>query len=103
MDQIQNSQEKAAIIKEWIDPEERVTVEFDDQDDLSAEVTGCNEQLVFLSLDTDVPHIRQQISVPFSDVELSEDHVHYTRDPDRPLKRKRLMLTIRGNRPAVVY
>jgi hypothetical protein len=103
MNPVRNSQEKAAIIKEWIDPAERVTVEFDDQDDLSAEVTGCNEQLVFLSLDTDVPHMRQHISVPYSDVELSEDFSHYTRDPGRPLKRKRLMLTIRGNRPAVVY
>ena len=98
-----NNQDKAAVIKQWIDPEERVTVQFDDQRDLSAEVTGCSDQLVFLSFDTAVPHVRQQISVPFSDIELSEDFFHYTRDPDRPLRRKRLMLIVRGNRPAIVY
>ena len=95
--------QKAAVIKKWIDPEERVTVQFDDERDLSAEVTGCNDQLVSLSLDTSVPHMRQEISLPLSSVEVSEDFSHYTRDPERPLKRKRLMLIVQGKRPAVVY
>ena len=94
---------KATIIKPWINPEELVTVQFDDQSDLNAEITGCNGQLVDLALDTTVPHMRQEISVPLSEIELSEDHSHYTRDPERPLKRKRLMLVIKGKRPAVVY
>lgn len=94
---------KAAIIKQWIDPDERITVNFDDQRDLSAEVTGCTDQLVSLSLDTAVLHIRQDISVPLSAVEISEDPSHYTRDPERPLKRERMMLTVQGKRPAVVY
>lgn len=97
-----NSQ-KAATIKQWIDPEERVTVQFDDQRDISAEVTGCNDQLVSLSLDTAVPHLRQEISLPLSAVEVAEDFTHYTRDPARPLERKRLMLIAQGKRPAVVY
>lgn len=97
------SEEKAAIIRNWIDPEERITVQFDDQRDLNGEVTGCSEQLVDLALETAVPHMRQEISIPLSDVEASEDLSHYTRDPERPLKRKRLMLVIKGNRPAVVY
>lgn len=97
------NQEKAAIIGRWIDPDERVTVQFDDQRDLNAEVTGCTEQLVDLALETTIPHMRQEISVPLSDVDLSEDLSHYTRDPDKPLKRKRLMLTVKGKRPAVVY
>ena len=95
--------QKAAAIKKWINPEERVTVQFDDQGDLSAEVTDCTEQLVSLSLDTTVPHMRQEISLPLSSVEISEDYSHYTRDPDHPLKRKRLMLIVSGKRPAVVY
>jgi hypothetical protein len=95
--------QKAAAIKKWINPEERVTVQFDDQGDLSAEVTDCTEQLVSLSLDTTVPHMRQEISLPLSSVDISEDHSHYTRDPDHPLKRKRLMLIVSGRRPAVVY
>ena len=103
MDSVRSNQEKAAMIKKWIDPEERVTVHFDDQRNLNAEVTGCTDQLVFLSLETTVPHMRQQISVPYSDLERSEDLFHYTRDPARPLNRKRLMLIINGNRPAVVY
>ena len=98
-----SNEDKAAMVKKWIDPEERVTVQFDDQRDISAEVTGCSDQLVSLSLDTTALHIRQRISVPFSAIELSEDFSHYTRDPERPLRRKRLMLIIQGNRPAVVY
>lgn len=98
-----DNKEKAGVISNWIDPEERVTVQFDDQRDLNAEVTGCSERLVDLTLETHVPHMRQEISVPLSHVEVSEDPSHYTRDPDRPLKRKRLMLVVKGNRPAVVY
>jgi hypothetical protein len=97
------NQEKATIIRRWIDPEERVTVQFDDQGDLNAEVTGCNEQLVDFSLETTVPHMKQKIAVPLHDVELSEDSSHYTRDPERPLRRKRLLLVVKGKRPAVVY
>jgi hypothetical protein len=102
MDQDSN-RAKAAMIKTWMDPDERITVQFDDQRDLSVEVTGCTDQLVFLSLDTAVPHMRQQLSLPLSTVEVSEDVSHYTRDPERPLKRKRLMLVVQGKRPAVVY
>ena len=95
--------QKAATIRKWIDPDERITVQFDDQGDLSAEVTGCTDQLVSLSLDTAVPHMRQEISLPLSKVEVTEDVTHYTRDPKRPLKRERLMLVAQGKRPAVVY
>ena len=97
------NKQKAATIRKWIDPEERITVQFDDQRDLSAEVTGCSDQLVSLSLDTTVPHMRQEISLPLSSVEVSVDHSHYTRDPERPLQRKRMMLIAQGKRPAVVY
>ena len=96
------NEQKAAVIKKWIDPDERITVQFDDQRDLSAEVTGCTDQLVSLSLDTAVPHMRQEISLPLSSVQVAEDHTHYTRDPERPLQRKRMMLIARGKRPAVV-
>ena len=96
------NEQKAALIKKWIDPDERITVQFDDQRDLSAEVTGCTDQLVSISLETAVPHMRQEISLPLSSVELAEDHTHYTRDPERPLERKRMMLIVQGKRPAVV-
>ena len=98
-----SNKQKAATIRKWIDPEERITVQFDDQWDLSAEVTGCTDQDVSLSLDTAVPHMRQEITLPLSAVEVSEDFSHYTRDPERPLKRGRLMLLAQGKRPAVVY
>jgi len=98
-----SNEDKPGRIRKWIDPDERVTVQFDDQRDLNAEVIGCSEQLVEISLETDVPHVKQRLSIPLSQVEVSEDHSHYTRDPNRPLKRKRLMLVIQGNRPAVVY
>jgi len=98
-----SNEQKAAAIRKWIDPEERITVQFDDQRDLNAEVTGCTDQVVSLSLDTAVPHMRQQITLPLSAVEVSKDFSHYTRDPNRPLKRERMMLIARGKRPAVVY
>ncbi|MDF2458118.1 MAG: hypothetical protein K0S79_534 [Nitrospira sp.] len=97
------NQQKAAQIRKWINPNERITVQFDDQRDLSAEVTGCTDQLVSLSLDTAIPHMRQHVSLPLSSVEVSEDVSHYTRDPERPLKRERMMLTAQGKRPAVIY
>jgi hypothetical protein len=100
---LNSNRQKAATIKEWIDPEERVTVQFEDQRDINAEVTGCTEQLVSLSLETAVPHLRQKISLPLSAVEVAEDFSHYTRDPARPLERKRLMLIAQGKRPAIVY
>ena len=99
----ETEKEKAVEIRKWIDPDERITVHFEDQRDLSAEVTGCTDQLVSLSLDTAVPHIRQQISLPLSSVQVSEDVSHYTRDPERPLKQKRLMLIAQGKRPEVIY
>jgi hypothetical protein len=98
-----SNEQKAAAIRKWIDPEERITVQFDDQRDLSAEVTACTDQVVSLSLDTAVPHMRQQITLPLSALDVSEDFSHYTRDPERPLKRKRMMLIAQGKRPAVVY
>jgi len=97
------NEQKAAAIRKWIDPKERITVQFDDQRDLNAEVTGCTDQVVSVSLDTAVPHMRQEVTLPLSAVDVSEDLSHYTRDPDRPLRRQRLMLTARGKRPKVVY
>lgn len=95
--------EKAEVIRQWVNPEERVSVQFDDARDLNAEVTGCTDQLVALALETDVPHMRQQLSIPLSKVEVAADPSHYTRDPDRPLQRERLLLLVKGSRPAMVY
>ena len=95
--------EKLKVILPWIDPEERVTVNFLNEQGLNAEVTGCNDQIVSLSLETRVPHIRQRISVPLRRTDVSEDLSHYTRNPDRPLKHRRLMLLINDQRPAIVY
>lgn len=95
--------EKRKLIIPWIDPAERITVHFLDERDLVAEVTGTSDQLVDLSIETKVPHMRQQVSVPLSHTEVSEDLGHYTRDPDRPLKHRRLMLVVNEKRPAVIY
>lgn len=95
--------EKRKKIIPWIDPAERVTVHFLDEQDLTAEVTGSTEELVDLALETRVPHLRQRISVPLRLTEVSEDLGHYTRDPERPLKHRRLMLIVNENRPPVIY
>lgn len=95
--------EKLALITPWINPEERVSVQFDDQRDINTIVTGCSERLVDLELETNIPHIRQKLSIPLSELDVSEDPTHYTRDPDKPLQFKRLLLIVKGKRPAVVY
>lgn len=95
--------EKVALITPWINPEERVTVQFDDQYDINTIVTDCSERLVDLELETNIPHIRQKLSIPLSEVDVSEDPTHYTRDPDKPLQFKRLLLIVKGKRPAIVY
>ena len=97
------NEEKLKAIRPWIDPEERVTVNFLDEQGLNAEVTGCTDELVDLSLETRVPHIKQHISVALRRTDVSEDFSHYTRDPDRPLKHRRLMLVIDDTRPPIVY
>jgi hypothetical protein len=90
--------EKLQAIRPWIDPEERVTVSF-----LDEQVTGCSDEIVDLSLETRVPHIKQHISIPLRGVEVSEDPSHYTRNPDRPLQLRRLMLLINDKRPPIIY
>ena len=97
------NEEKEKRIRQWIDPEERVTVHFLDAPDLNAKVMNCTDQLVDLSIETHMPHMTQRISVPLSQVEVSEDFSHYTRDPERPLQRQRLMLIINEKRPPVIY
>jgi hypothetical protein len=47
--------------------------------------------------------MRQKLSIPLSEIEVSEDPSHYTRDPDRPLQHKRLLLIVKGKHPAIVY
>ena len=97
------NEDKMKTIRPWIDPEERVTVHFLDEHDLNAEVTGCEDELVDISIETRVPHVTQRVSVPLSRTEVSEDLSHYTRNPDRPLKYRRLMLVIDEKRPPVIY
>ncbi len=95
--------DKLALITPWINTEERVTVQFDDQRDINSEVIACTERLVDVALETAVPHLRQKLSIPLSDVEVSEDPIHYTRDPNKPLQLKRLMLIVKGKRPSIIY
>ena len=97
------NEEKEIRIRQWIDPAKRVTVHFLDARDLSAEVTGCTDQLVDLSIETRVPYMTQHISVPLNQTQVSEDLSHYTRDPERPLQQQRLMLVIDEKRRPVVY
>ena len=95
--------EKVEKIIPWIDPQERVTVQFLDASDLNAEVTDCSDESVSLAIETHVPHMKQRISVALSHTNVSEDPSHYTRDPDRPLSPRRLMLIIDEKRPPIIY
>ncbi len=97
------NEDKQTRIRPWIDPEERVTVHFLDAPDLNTTVMDCTDQLVDLSIETHVSHLKQNISVPLSQVEVTEDFSHYTRDPERPLQRQRLMLVVNEKRPPIIY
>ncbi len=82
------SSEKAEIIRRWIDPQERITVDFEDQRDLNAEVVECDGQTVTILLQTAFPHYKQHLTLPLSMLSVGEDKSHYTRDPDKPLQWK---------------
>ncbi|HNP59675.1 MAG TPA: hypothetical protein PKM72_02480 [Nitrospirales bacterium] len=90
--------EKAKLIAPWINPAERVTVDFKDEIGLNAEVFGCTENVVHLLFQEAFPHIKEQITIPLREVEVGEDHGRYTRDPDTPLQ-WRLRLQVNRNRP----
>jgi hypothetical protein len=97
-----DNREKAQALRTWVNPEERVTVDFDDERNLNAEVTGCNEEVVDLALETAFPHVRQEVSIPLGHIEIGEDRGKYTRDPDQPLRHGRLRLMVHERRPHVM-
>lgn len=96
------NEEKASVIARWVDPDERITADFEDEKNLNAEVTRCNSEIVTLALETTVPHLRQELSIPLGKVEVGEDEGKYTRDPDKPLQYGRLRLIIHQKRPQSV-
>ena len=94
-----DSAAKHAVIREWIDPEERITVDLVDEKDVSAVLTGCTNEHVDLSLDTRLLHLRQQLCVSMSQVMVGEDPTHYTRDSEKPLRHARLRLMMLQHHP----
>jgi hypothetical protein len=47
--------------------------------------------------------MRQKLSIPLSEPEVSEDPTNYTRAPNKPLQFKRLVLIVKSKRPGIVY
>ena len=98
-----DNHEKARLIRPWINDEERVTVDFANEKDLNAQVTDCTDEVVSLALElaleTAVPHMKQRVTLPLRDIEVGEDRTHYTRDPDEPVRRVRLRLSVHQDRP----
>jgi len=90
--------EKSALITPWINPEERITVDFTDARDLNAQVSGCTEHVVHLIFADSFPHMKDNVSIPLRNVEVGEDRNHYTRDPKTPLQ-WRLRLRVNQKRP----
>lgn len=90
---------KLEVIRKWIDPEERVTVDFLDEKGVSAVITECTNEHVDLLLETRFLHLKQHLCVPMGKVMVGEDQTHYTRDPEKPLRHSRLRLMIRQSRP----
>ena len=94
-----DSAAKFEVIREWVNPEERVTVDFLDEKDVSAVITECTVEHVDLLLETRFLHLKQHLCVPMRKITVGEDRAHYTRDPERPLRHGRLRLMIRQSRP----
>jgi hypothetical protein len=94
-----DSLEKAKLIQPWINEKERVTVDFVNEKDLNAKVIDCTDQVVELELETAAPHMKQRVMLPLREIQVGEDRSHYTRDPDTPLQRSRLRLTVKQDRP----
>ena len=63
------------------------------------QVIDCTDQVVELELETAVLHMKQKLILPLREIQIGEDPSHYTRDPDTPLERSRLRLTVNQNRP----
>ncbi|MDR4478977.1 MAG: hypothetical protein R3B37_04415 [Nitrospira sp.] len=97
-----DSLEKVANIRRWIDPQERITVDFEDERDLNAEVIECDSQTVTMLLETAFPHYKQQLTLPLSMISVGEDKGRYTRNPDKPVMYGRLRLTVHEPRPQAV-
>lgn len=93
---------KVELIRPWIDPEERVTVDFQNERGLNGEVIECDGQTVTVLLETAFPHYRQHVTLPLSMVSIGEDKGHYTRNPEKPLQYGRLRLMVHEDRPQVV-
>jgi len=96
---VMQNPEKYEIIRKWIDPDERVTVDFLDEKDVSAAIIDGTTEHVALSIQTKFPHVKQHVSVSLGNVELGEDRNHYSRDPNRPLQHARLRMMINQKRP----
>ena len=94
-----DSRAKLEAIREWVDPQERVTVDFLDEKGVTAVITECTNEYVVLSLEPRFLHLRQHLCVPMRQVEVGVDQTHYTRDRERPLRYSRLRLMIRQSRP----
>jgi hypothetical protein len=91
------NQQKAELIKPWINPEERITVDFTDLKNLNAEVSGCTENVVHLLFQEAFPHMKERVTVPLRNVDVEEDPFHYTRDPQSPIQsRLRLRIDQKG-------
>lgn len=52
---------KVEAIQPWVDPEERVTVDFQNASDLNVGVISCTDYVVELGLETFMPHSRQEV------------------------------------------
>jgi hypothetical protein len=98
------NQRKVEVIRAWIHPEERITVNFEDSWNLNAEVVVCTTQTVTLRLEAQrlgIPYY-QDVVLPIRQVTVTEDPSKYTRNPGTPVRYGRLKLNVRSKRPAIV-
>lgn len=102
---VSTNRPKMEAIRPWMNPEERISLDFEDTFNLNAEVVDCTEQVVTLRLEAsglEIPHHYQDVVIPLREVTVTEDPTRYTRNPDAPLRYGRLKLIVRNKRPAVV-
>lgn len=96
-------QKKMEAILPWVDPEERITVDFEDMSNVNATVLGCTEEMIDLELEAMFARPRQRAAIPLRFVQVGEDRSRYTRNPEKPLRHARLWLLIQQRQSELIW
>ena len=93
--------QKAASIRQWINPEERVTVDFENEHDLNAEVIECDGQNGDVAARDRISTLANGILRFLSMISVGRIKSLHS-GPDKPVQYGRLRITVHEARPQTV-